>query len=321
MPRIIEEVSEDEFDDDTDLPLPSRPLPDNNGKGPLLMEINEADDYIPVQNSQTSAPTRGASSSSSTPSAPPPSQADMDEMLRRMAAQHMAGSSTPNIATDITPYKSWTCVYPIYLDAKVPYGTGTRRVKRASAVWHPLAKDVADAAQRLGLPTLLEIDKRHPRDWANPGRVRVQLKRDGVLVNRGITNKKHLLEALGEQMQRTKSENVPREPYIYPPAPVHPTPARKHKAIAAKGKSAAHKPGHAVDKGAHEVKRTYRPLPVPPEPQPSLSARFPVNSPLIPSGALLDAVKAGITAQQEQAQQAQAAGAGKQKRKVVRMRG
>ena len=109
-------------------------------------------------------------------------------MIRRMAAQHMAGSSTPNIATDITPYKSWTCVYPIYLDAKAPYGTGTRRVKRSSAVWHPLAKDVADAAQRLGLPTLLEIDKRHPRDWANPGRVRVQLKRDGVLVNRGVMN-------------------------------------------------------------------------------------------------------------------------------------
>ena len=132
---------------------------------------------------------------------------------------------------------------------------------------------------------------------------------------------KHLLEALGEQMQRTKAENVPREPYTYPPAPVHPTPARKHKAITTKGKSAAHKPAHAAEKGAHESKRTYRPLPIPPEPQPSLSARLPVNSPLIPSGALLDAVKAGISAQQEQAQQAQQAGAGKRKRKVVRMRG
>ena len=75
---------------------------------------------------------------------------------------------------------------------------------------------------------------------------------------------KHLLEALGEQMQRTKTENVPREPYVYPPAPVHPTPARKHKAITAKGKSAAHKPAHGVEKGAHEPKRTYRPLPTPP---------------------------------------------------------
>ena len=79
MPRIIEEVSEDEFDDDTDLPLPSRPLPDNNGKGPLLMEIGEADDYIPVQNAQTSAPARGASSSSTPSAQPTQSPADMEE--------------------------------------------------------------------------------------------------------------------------------------------------------------------------------------------------------------------------------------------------
>lgn len=41
----------EEFDDDTDLPLPSRPLPNTGAKGPLLKEISsdeedEEDDLI-----------------------------------------------------------------------------------------------------------------------------------------------------------------------------------------------------------------------------------------------------------------------------------
>lgn len=79
--------------------------------------------------------------------------------------------------------KSWTCVYPIYLDAKRPYGTGQRRVARPKSLWWPLSKDIADAANRLGLGTLHEVSKSHPRDWENPGRVRVQWKKDGRLVN------------------------------------------------------------------------------------------------------------------------------------------
>ena len=78
---------------------------------------------------------------------------------------------------------SWTCIYPIYLDAKRPYGTGERRVKREKALWWPLSKDIADAANRLGLGVLHEVTKSHPRDWENPGRVRVLWKKDGRLVN------------------------------------------------------------------------------------------------------------------------------------------
>jgi signal recognition particle subunit SEC65 len=77
----------------------------------------------------------------------------------------------------------WTCVYPIYLDAKRPYGAGQRRVARAKSLWWPLSKDIADATTRLGLGTLHEISKAHPRDWENPGRVRVQWKKDGKPVN------------------------------------------------------------------------------------------------------------------------------------------
>lgn len=88
---------------------------------------------------------------------------------------------------------SWTCIYPIYLDAKRPYGTGQRRVERAKSLWWPLSKDIADAANRLGLGTLHEVTKSHPRDWENPGRVRVQWKKDGRLVNPMIKSSMLLL--------------------------------------------------------------------------------------------------------------------------------
>ena len=80
----------------------------------------------------------------------------------------------------------WTCIYPIYIDAKRPCGRGERRIARAKSVWWPLSKDIADATNRLGLGTLHEVHKAHPRDWENPGRVRVQWKKDGRFVNPAI---------------------------------------------------------------------------------------------------------------------------------------
>lgn len=80
----------------------------------------------------------------------------------------------------------WTCIYPIYIDAKRPCGRGERRIPRAKSVWWPLSKDIADATNRLGLGTLHEVNKAHPRDWENPGRVRVQWKKDGRFVNPAI---------------------------------------------------------------------------------------------------------------------------------------
>lgn len=51
---------------------------------------------------------------------------------------------------------------------------------------------MAEAAGRLGFGTLHEAQKFHPRDWENPGRVRVQLKKDGRLVNDKVRNSKWL---------------------------------------------------------------------------------------------------------------------------------
>jgi len=42
-----------------------------------------------------------------------------------------------------------------------------------------LAREIVDAVQLLGLKTVFEPGKMHPKDWANPGRVRVLVKEGG----------------------------------------------------------------------------------------------------------------------------------------------
>jgi hypothetical protein len=38
----------EEFDDDTDLPLPSMPLPNTGARGPILQELNDDSDEIMI---------------------------------------------------------------------------------------------------------------------------------------------------------------------------------------------------------------------------------------------------------------------------------
>ncbi|MCJ1394077.1 signal recognition particle subunit, partial [Xylographa bjoerkii] len=101
----------------------------------------------------------------------PPSAAALEPQFR-------APTTAPQPTIDTARYKDWQCLYPVYFDATRSRAEG-RRVGRALAVANPLARDVADAAGALGLQVVLEVGKTHPRDWANPGRVRVGLKEEG----------------------------------------------------------------------------------------------------------------------------------------------
>ncbi|KAF8899786.1 hypothetical protein CPB84DRAFT_1680990 [Gymnopilus junonius] len=340
----------EEFDDDTDLPLPSHPLP-NTGKGPLLEEIrsdNDDDDFDLARETQRSS--RGAGPAS--PSRYPGSGGAADDA-------HGLPASNANRVTDITPYKNWTCIYPIYIDAKRPYGTGQRRVERAKSVWWPLSKDIADAASRLGLGTLHEVNKAHPRDWENPGRVRVQWKKEGRLMNPAIKTKKQLLEMVCFQIQLLKPENTPKPPYntshvsvLAPsstanntstPSNPTPTPPTKDKgkqplsstsfskskaslAATATTSPSAHPPPPHPRSGS----KSGRNLPIPPDPLPSLANRVSAYSPALPTGVLIETVKAGMNAAEGPgpAGTGVPGGAGpgigagaKGKRKVVRVRG
>ncbi|KAJ6491333.1 signal recognition particle, SRP19 subunit [Mycena vitilis] len=292
-------IVEEEFDDDTDLPLPSHPLPNTGSSGPLIQELNISDDEFDHPNQRA-----GPASPPHAPPAfrPPPPGFDMK-----------------NSVPDMTPYKNWTCIYPIYLDAKRAYGTGQRRVPRVNAVWWPLSKDIADASTALGLATLHEVNKSHPRDWENPGRVRVQWKKDGRLMNPTIRTKKLLLQSIAARIQQTKPHSKPVPPF-HPASSTTPSPAPPP--TMGKGKQAS--------APAPKKPSASRPAPAPPLPHPPLNARVSPYSPALATGMLVDAVKAGMAAQAEAAaapgtpgtpgQQAPG-GAQKGKRKVVRVRG
>ena len=84
-------------------------------------------------------------------------------------------------------YKHYQCIYPLYFDANRTRAQG-RRVGAELAVQNPLAREIVDAVQLLGLKTVFEPGKMHPKDWANPGRVRVLVKEDGKARNARVKN-------------------------------------------------------------------------------------------------------------------------------------
>lgn len=89
--------------------------------------------------------------------------------------------------------KSYQCIYPIYFDASRSREEG-RRVKKEDAVKNPLAREIVDALQQIAqqvgvqLQIVFEPSKCHPKDWANPGRVRVLIKKEGEVVTKKIAN-------------------------------------------------------------------------------------------------------------------------------------
>lgn len=91
--------------------------------------------------------------------------------------------------------KHFQCLYPVYFDS-TRSREGGRRVKKADAVPNPLASQLVDALQHIGrtqgvpFQVVMEPVKTHPKDWANPGRVKVLVKKDGKAVNPQIHNSK-----------------------------------------------------------------------------------------------------------------------------------
>lgn len=117
-----------------------------------------------------------------------PSQLDA---IARAQAQQQAMLNPPTIKPtqdDRAVYAKFQCLYPVYFDASRSRAEG-RRVSSGLAVKNPLAREIANACSRLRLQTVLEPEKTHPKDWSNPGRVKVNLR--GASGN-AITNKHHL---------------------------------------------------------------------------------------------------------------------------------
>jgi signal recognition particle subunit SRP19 len=112
-------------------------------------------------------------------------------------------------STDRERSKHYQCLYPIYFDKSRTRAEG-RRVGSELAVENPLARELADAAATLGLDTVFEPEKTHPKDWSNPGRIRVLLKSDGKQVARNVKNKHHLYILISQYLQQHPTQkNTP----------------------------------------------------------------------------------------------------------------
>lgn len=90
----------EEFDDDTDLPLPSRPLPNTGSRGPILSAIDsdggsDDDDDDDDDAPELMKPTPG-------PASPLGQQGFRGNVNE--------GNAGPNVVTDITPYKKWVFI-------------------------------------------------------------------------------------------------------------------------------------------------------------------------------------------------------------------
>jgi signal recognition particle subunit SRP19 len=89
----------------------------------------------------------------------------------------------------------------VYFDITRSRALG-RKVSKSLAVENPLAREIADACGSLGLKAVFEPGKTHPKDWSNPGRVRVLLKQDGEPCHPLFTNSKSPLP--GDRRRRRR---------------------------------------------------------------------------------------------------------------------
>jgi len=107
--------------------------------------------------------------------APPSLSAGAPNATRRVDTVTSADGQQYVTAQDNSKFNDYQCLYPIYFDANRSRHEG-RRVGKGLAVENPMAREIVTACANLGLETLFEPTKIHPKDWSNPGRVKIKLK-------------------------------------------------------------------------------------------------------------------------------------------------
>ncbi|KAI1632314.1 signal recognition particle, SRP19 subunit [Biscogniauxia mediterranea] len=152
---------------------------DSDMSDPSEGDIDDFDETEILRSTRRSPAPPTTSSSSSAVAAPPP-----------LVHHHPPPSQQHVKPEDIKDYQM---LYPVYFDARRTR-SGGRRVASSLAVANPLARTIASACAALRLSPVLEAHRTHPRDWANPGRVRVRLGPSSTSSSSSssIKNKHHL---------------------------------------------------------------------------------------------------------------------------------
>ncbi|KAJ1950747.1 signal recognition particle subunit [Linderina macrospora] len=114
---------------------------------------------------------------------------------------------------DESRFKRWVCLYPLYFDKARSVDQG-RKVPKELAIDQPFARQIADAVKQVGFNVCYEPGKLHPRDFFNPGRVRVQLFDDEHRPMRNdIRTRKKLMRCVAEKMPFVQVERE-KEPTL-----------------------------------------------------------------------------------------------------------
>ncbi|KAL6253167.1 signal recognition particle subunit [Rhinocladiella similis] len=169
-------------------------------------DIDDPSDFLPQSDNQILRPNTTAqpsNSSSSSSSGSKPSPATTSDTPNPTLFRPPPPQSQQQTRETI---KTFQCLYPIYFDSTRTKAQG-RRVGSKLAVPNPLAYNVIMAARatlgNTALQFAFEPDKTHPKDWANPGRVRVQLfdKETRQPLHPQIKNKAHLYRVIGQWLK------------------------------------------------------------------------------------------------------------------------
>jgi len=95
-------------------------------------------------------------------------------------------------------------VYPAYIDKDCTVKMG-RRITTAECCERPVAVEMAEALQMLGMQVFVEPRAAYPRDSTKrTGRVRVRYKRDGAPLNSELSSKKALCRKIAECVPQTE---------------------------------------------------------------------------------------------------------------------
>ncbi|KAK4034113.1 signal recognition particle, SRP19 subunit [Parachaetomium inaequale] len=180
-PRV-EEVS----DSDVDMSDPSEDDIDDFVESDIMRRVDDSSKPAPPQQSQPQPPRH-----------------------QHQHLQHSHPQVQMQTTTDEKAYKSYQCLYPVYFDATRTRAEG-RRVPRSLAVANPLAIDIVQACAALRLQTVLEAGKIHPKDWANPGRVKVNLRQPPQPSATTVNNKHHLYLLVAQHLRANPTTDQSR---------------------------------------------------------------------------------------------------------------
>mmetsp|Transcript_56680 Transcript_56680/g.64963 ORF Transcript_56680/g.64963 Transcript_56680/m.64963 type:complete len:143 (+) Transcript_56680:23-451(+) len=102
--------------------------------------------------------------------------------------------------------KKWKVLYPAYIDSTKKIDQG-RAIPLKHCVENPTIQEMSEILQYLKIRHVIEPHKAYPKDWINPGRIRVQLLDDDSSkpLNEEVPNKKKLMMKMGELIPKLKS--------------------------------------------------------------------------------------------------------------------